>query len=198
MNYANSKSKMTAKKESGITRNFNEKFVFYILMIETRAGGGRMALRREFFVYGKPTATLVLDERSAMELNITTPALLFPAISLLLLAYTNRFLALAALIRDLKVQYQRQPDPRIITQIESLRSRVYLIRDMQGFGIVSLLCCVIAMFLLFVGSTTAAQVMFGGSLVLMAVSLIFTIREIKISVDALNVHLKDIEQDTVA
>ena len=133
-----------------------------------------------------------------MELNITTPALLFPAISLLLLAYTNRFLALAALIRDLKVQYQRQPDPRIITQIESLRSRVYLIRDMQGFGIVSLLCCVIAMFLLFVGSTTAAQVMFGGSLVLMAVSLIFTIREIKISVDALNVHLKDIEQDTVA
>ena len=133
-----------------------------------------------------------------MELNITTPALLFPAISLLLLAYTNRFLALAALIRDLKVQYQRQPDPRIITQIESLRSRVYLLRDMQGFGIVSLLCCVIAMFLLFVGSTTAAQVMFGGSLVLMAVSLIFTIREIKISVDALNVHLKDIEQDTVA
>ena len=133
-----------------------------------------------------------------MELNITTPALLFPAISLLLLAYTNRFLALAALIRDLKAQYHLHPDPRIITQIHNLRSRVYLIRDMQGFGIGSLLCCVVAMFLLFIGAMLAAQVMFGLSLVLMTVSLIFTIREIKISVDALNVHLKDIEEEKVS
>jgi hypothetical protein len=132
-----------------------------------------------------------------MELNITTPALLFPAISLLLLAYTNRFLALAALIRDLKAQYKRQPDPHIITQIDNLRRRVYLIRDMQGFGIASLLACVVAMFLLFVGSIVGAQVVFGLSLVLMAISLIFTIREIKISVDALNVHLRDIEEEHV-
>jgi hypothetical protein len=133
-----------------------------------------------------------------MELNITTPALLFPAISLLLLAYTNRFLALAALIRDLKAQYHLQRDPRILTQIENLRSRVYLIRDMQGFGIGSLLCCVVSMFLLFIGSTLAAQVVFGLSLMLMALSLVFTIREIKISVDALNVHLKDIEEEKVS
>jgi hypothetical protein len=132
-----------------------------------------------------------------MELNITTPALLFPAISLLLLAYTNRFLALAALIRDLKAQYHRQPDARIITQIENLRTRVYLIRDMQGFGIASLLCCVVSMFLMFVGTMLGAQLMFGASLVLMVVSLIFTIREIKISVDALNVHLRDIEEEKV-
>jgi hypothetical protein len=130
-----------------------------------------------------------------MELNITTPALLFPAISLLLLAYTNRFLALAALIRDLKAQYHLQHDARILTQIENLRSRVYLIRDMQGFGIGSLLCCVVSMFLLFIGAMLAAQIVFGLSLVLMAMSLVFTIREIKISVDALNVHLKDIEEE---
>lgn len=132
-----------------------------------------------------------------MELNITTPALLFPAISLLLLAYTNRFLALAALIRDLKSQYRLKPDPSIIKQIENLRRRVYLIRDMQGFGIGSLLLCVVAMFLLFIGSVAAAQIVFGASLVLMALSLIFTIREIKISVDALNVHLHDIEEEKV-
>jgi hypothetical protein len=133
-----------------------------------------------------------------MELNITTPALLFPAISLLLLAYTNRFLALAALIRELKAQYRTNPDPHIIMQIENLRKRVYLIRDMQGLGIGSLLCCVVAMFLLFVGNVFAAQLMFGASLVVMAVSLIFTIREIKISVDALNVHLKDIEEEKLS
>lgn len=132
-----------------------------------------------------------------MELNITTPALLFPAISLLLLAYTNRFLALAALIRELKTQYRRQPDPGIITQIENLRKRVYIIRDMQGLGIGSMLCCVVAMFLLFIGSMAAARMMFAGSLVLMTMSLIFTIREIKISVDALNVHLKDIEEEKI-
>ena len=133
-----------------------------------------------------------------MELNITTPALLFPAISLLLLAYTNRFLALAALIRDLKAQYHLQKDQRILTQIENLRSRVYLIRDMQGFGIGSLLCCVVSMFLLFIGASVAAQAVFGLSLMLMALSLVFTIREIKISVDALNVHLKDIEEEKVS
>jgi Protein of unknown function (DUF2721). len=48
-----------------------------------------------------------------MEINLTTPALLFPAISLLLLAYTSRFLALAALMRELHVRYKTQPDPRI-------------------------------------------------------------------------------------
>lgn len=132
-----------------------------------------------------------------MDLNITTPALLFPAISLLLLAYTNRFLALAALIRDLKAQYRRQPDPHIIMQIDNLRRRVLLIRDMQGLGIGSLLLCVVAMFLLFIGAMLAAQIVFGTSLVLMALSLIFTIREIKISVDALNVHLRDIEEEKV-
>ncbi len=132
-----------------------------------------------------------------MELNITTPALLFPAISLLLLAYTNRFLSLAGLIRDLKAQYKVQPDPHILTQIANLRNRVYLIRDMQGFGIGSMLSCVVSMFLLFIGKVFAAQLVFGASLVLMAISLIFTIREIKISVDALNVHLKDIEGDKV-
>ncbi|MGE5315174.1 MAG: DUF2721 domain-containing protein [Acidobacteriota bacterium] len=132
-----------------------------------------------------------------MDFNITTPALLFPAISLLLLAYTNRFLALAALIRDLKAQYRRQPDPHIIMQIKNLRKRVYLIRDMQGLGIGSLLLCVVAMFLLFIGNVPAAQYVFGASLVLMALSLVFTIREIKISVDALNVHLRDIEEEKV-
>jgi hypothetical protein len=132
-----------------------------------------------------------------MELNITTPALLFPAISLLLLAYTNRFLALAGLIRELEAQYRAQPDAHIITQIENLRKRVYLIRDMQGFGIASMLCCVVAMLLLFIGSVPAAQFTFGTSLVLMVVSLIFTIREIKISVYALNVLLKGIEEKKV-
>jgi hypothetical protein len=39
------------------------------------------------------------------QLSLTTPALLFSAISLLLLAYTNRFLAYASVVRNLHARY---------------------------------------------------------------------------------------------
>lgn len=68
-----------------------------------------------------------------MELTLTTPALLFPAISLLLLAYTNRFLTLASLIRDLYARYKAQPDPRIKGQLANLCYRIVIIRNMQAF-----------------------------------------------------------------
>ncbi|MBX7235529.1 MAG: DUF2721 domain-containing protein [Caldilineales bacterium] len=68
-----------------------------------------------------------------MELTLTTPALLFPAISLLLLAYTNRFLTLASLIRDLYARYKAQPDPRIKGQLANLRYRIVIIRNMQAY-----------------------------------------------------------------
>ena len=59
-----------------------------------------------------------------MDLSLTTPALLFPAISLLLLAYTNRFLTLANLIRDLHARYTANPDQILLWQLRSLRYRV--------------------------------------------------------------------------
>jgi hypothetical protein len=128
-----------------------------------------------------------------MDINVTTPALLFPAISLLLLAYTNRFLALASLIRNLHDRYQAKPDEGIIAQIDNLRYRVILIRNMQAFGVMSLLLCVICMFILFAGQMTLGKITFGISLVLMMISLGLSIREIQVSVNALNVQLKDLE-----
>jgi hypothetical protein len=86
-----------------------------------------------------------------MELTLTTPALLFPALSLLLLAYTNRFLALANLIRNLHHRYQTEPNPGVAGQLANLRKRVYIIRNMQALGLASLFCCVLCMFLLFAG-----------------------------------------------
>jgi hypothetical protein len=130
-----------------------------------------------------------------MEINLTTPALLFPAISLLLLAYTNRFLSLATLIRDLHARYKANRDELIIGQIANLRYRVVLIRNMQAFGVSSLLLCVICMLVLFVGWIEAGKWIFGLSLVLMAISLMLSIREIQVSVDALNIRLQDLESD---
>ncbi|MBW3625899.1 MAG: DUF2721 domain-containing protein [Armatimonadetes bacterium] len=129
-----------------------------------------------------------------MEIQLTTPALLFPAVSLLLLAYTNRFLALAALIRSLHAQYQERPDPLILRQIDNLRRRVLLIRNMQALGVLSLLVCVVCMFVLFAGGTLWGKYLFGGSLILLMASLALSIWEIQISVRALNLHLQDLER----
>jgi hypothetical protein len=128
-----------------------------------------------------------------MEFNLTTPALLFPAISLLLLAYTNRFLTLASLIRDLHARYKKEQDVLIIGQIANLRYRVHLIRDMQAFGVAALLLCVVSMFVLFAGLVDASKYIFGISLMLMMASLGLSLREIQVSVDALSLRLKDLE-----
>lgn len=127
------------------------------------------------------------------EITLTTPALLFPAISLLLLAYTNRFLTLAGLIRRLHADYRDQPSGEVLGQIKNLRTRVGLIKNMQELGISSLLLCVLCMFLLFAGETTAGKWVFGVSLLLLLASLALSIREIHISVNALNIQLSDLE-----
>ena len=74
-----------------------------------------------------------------MELTLTTPALLFSAISLIMLAYTNRFLAYASLVRSLHDKYIQSKEPVILWQIKNLKSRLYLTRSMQITGIFSFL-----------------------------------------------------------
>jgi hypothetical protein len=127
------------------------------------------------------------------DLTLTTPALLFSAISLLLLAYTNRFLALAALVRSLHGKYKENPDERLFGQITNLRLRLSLIRHMQIHGITSLLLCVICMFVIYIGYMMIAIYIFGIALLLMISSLGISIWEIQISVRALNLQLSDIE-----
>ncbi|WP_290648175.1 DUF2721 domain-containing protein [Aquisalimonas sp.] len=128
----------------------------------------------------------------AMELTLATPALLFPAISLLLLAFTNRFLALATLIRDLQARYQDTHEQAVMQQIENLRRRVVLIRNMQVLGVTSLFLCVFCMLVLLAGWVIPAQGLFVVSLMLMMLSLALSVREIQISVDALNIQLSGI------
>lgn len=127
------------------------------------------------------------------QLTLTTPALLFSAISLIMLAYTNRFLAYASVVRNLKEKFLQQQDEALLLQINNLRKRLYLTRSMQIFGISSLLLCVLTMFLVYINQHDIAVWIFGVALLLLILSLGFLIREIQISVDALNHHLIDIE-----
>ena len=124
---------------------------------------------------------------------MTTPALLFSAISLIMLAYTNRFLAYASVVRNLKDKYLKDQDESLMRQIENLRKRLYLTRSMQIFGITSLLLCVLTMFLIYVEQHIVAVWVFGLALILLILSLALLIREIQISVEALEHHLGDIE-----
>ena len=127
------------------------------------------------------------------QLSLTTPALLFSAISLLLLAYTNRFLAYASVVRNLHERYKEDPDAIIVGQIQNLRKRLVLTRTMQLLGIGSLLLCVLCMFLVYIEFQLAAEVIFGIALVMLIISLAISVREIQISVKALDLHLSDME-----
>lgn len=125
-------------------------------------------------------------------LSLTTPALLFPAISLLMLAYTNRYLALASIIRGLYDDYQQTPNDKLVQQIGNLRRRIALIKGMQSLGVGSLFLCVVAMFMIYTGWPQAAQYTFGVSLLLLIVSLGMSLLELRMSTDALNILLSDL------
>lgn len=129
-----------------------------------------------------------------MYIDLTTPALLFSTVSLLLLAFTNRFLGLAKAIRDLYQDHQKNPDKRFIDQIKNLRRRVDLIRNMQIVATASLLLCTVSMILVFAQLQVAASVTFAVSLLMMTAALGLSMLEIGMSVGALNVHLADMEQ----
>ncbi|NKF50920.1 DUF2721 domain-containing protein [Shewanella sp. WXL01] len=122
-----------------------------------------------------------------MQVSLTTPALLFPAISLLLLAYTNRFFSLAALIRSLS----QTNEPVHQNQIKNLKQRITIIRRMQETGVSSFALCVLCMILIYIGFNKVGSLVFGLSLLLLLYSLILSVIEIRISVDALNIHLKE-------
>lgn len=127
-----------------------------------------------------------------MEIEISTPALLFPAISLLLLAYTNRFLTTGQIIRSISHQAREHSELELAGQIKNLKKRLELTKWMQFFGVVSMLLCTISMFALFLGFYDVGKKIFGLSLLTMCLSLCISLWEVYISSNALNLELKDL------
>ena len=133
-----------------------------------------------------------------MDINISTPALLFPAITLLLLAFTNRFVALATLARGLRQRYidNPEPPPTLLGQIKNLKVRLLLIRNMQALGIGSFFCCVLSMVSMYLHKQAVGEYVFGASLFLLLASLTLSFIETQISTKALNLELSDLEDRT--
>lgn len=130
-----------------------------------------------------------------MEITFNTPALLFPAISLLLLAYTNRYLALASLIRKLHDEYMRgEKKHLLLKQIKILRIRINLVRQMQSLSVFSFLCCVITMYGVYMQWMNLVTFVFAISLISLLASLIISLIEITQSTKALELEISDMEE----
>ena len=124
-----------------------------------------------------------------MKLELTTPAVLFTSISLLISAYTSRFLTLAQLVRQLDSQYRSEPHEVLLKQIKNIQLRINIIRYTQVMGGVSFFLCALATFLIFREQNKLGEFAFGASLVALMISLLLLIIEVQISVKALNVQL---------
>ena len=129
-----------------------------------------------------------------MEINFSTPALLFPAISLLLLAYTNRFMGITKLIRQLRRNLNDDNYTQINRQVANLKYRIKLIIWTQASGVISLILCTLSMMSHFFEASLFGYISFGLSLILMNISLILSLLEITISARALNVELEGMEK----
>ena len=128
------------------------------------------------------------------ELTLITPTFLFSAVSLILLAYTHRFLAYTSLVRNLKVKYMENKSSVTKAEIENLKKRLKLTRLMQLYGVASLLLCVATMFLIYVGFQTVSAVIFGIALLFLIISLALSVWEINISSKSILIHLSDMEK----
>lgn len=128
-----------------------------------------------------------------MDIQISTPALLFSAISLLILAYTNRFLALASLIRQYATLYRENREDRVLKQIQNFDTRLKVIKMTQIFGVISFLFCVLSMFLIFINRMLFAEILFAFSLLTLFISLLLSLKELFMSIGALNIELEEIK-----
>lgn len=130
-----------------------------------------------------------------MQLTLSIPALLFPAISLTMLAYNARYLAIASLIRQLHQKYQETESQAIGLQVKKLRKRLSIIKNMQAVAIISFLLAVVTMFLIYINQGFWANVIFGVSLLALITSLILSLIEVQLSTKALTIQLKDLEHN---
>jgi hypothetical protein len=127
-------------------------------------------------------------------LTMTSPALLFSAVSLIYLAYTNRFLAYAQIVRNLYAEYKKGNNEVLLHQIKNLRKRLYLTRAMQIFGVLSIFFSMISLFFIYIQFPLTGAFFFGLGLLSMIISLALSVWEIQISVKALDLHLKGMEE----
>lgn len=130
-----------------------------------------------------------------MDIAINTPALLFPAITILFLAYSNRFLTIATRIREKHADFNKTHSPVAAKQIMSFRLRLRYIVAMEMFAVLGIISCTIAMGFIFYGLQNYGNIAFAISMLFIVLSLLASIIELFFSMKALNIELEDMEEN---
>ncbi len=122
--------------------------------------------------------------------TLQTPTYVFSAISLLMIAYTSRYVAISQVIRHLS-ESAPGSDSRVECQIRSLMKRVKYIRNMQITALIGFCANIMTMILIVLGIDFLIAPLFIAGLVLILVSLGICIMEIALSAQALSISLSD-------
>lgn len=125
-----------------------------------------------------------------MEISINTPAILFPAFSLLMLVYTNRFLAVGSLVRELIMQQEKnETDHYLYDQIKNLKKRLTLIKNMQEWSVAGYLFTVASIYLIYIGQPSYGEYAFALAVLTFSISLMLLLVEVYYSTGALQIAL---------
>ena len=130
-----------------------------------------------------------------MNIDYTVTALMFPAIPLLMGVYSNRFHTLSNLIRKLHDEhvYEKHIPPEWKKQFLNLSNRITLLRWTILFAAFGFLFNMLTVFALYMDELLLASIIFGSCCLSMIISIIFFIREIHISTNALKLHMSDMD-----
>ena len=130
-----------------------------------------------------------------MNIDYTVTALMFPAIPLLMNIYSNRFHSLSKLIRELHDEhvYEKHVPPEWKKQFINLSNRITIIRWTIMFASFGFLFNMLTVFALYLDEVFLARIIFGSCCLSMIISIIFFIREIQISTNALRLHMSDMD-----
>ena len=130
-----------------------------------------------------------------MNIDYTVTALMFPAIPLLMVVYSNRFHTLSRLIRELHDEhvYEKHIPAEWKKQFINLSRRISILRWTIMFAAFGFLFNMLTVFALYLNELFLARVIFGSCCLSMIISIIFFIREIQISTNALNLHMSDMD-----
>ena len=130
-----------------------------------------------------------------MNIDYTVTALMFPAIPLIMGVYSNRFHSLSALIRELHDEYifEKHIPSEWEKQLINLNGRIKLLRFSIVFASFGFLFNMLTVFGLYLNRIFEARIIFGSCCMAMIISIIFFIREIHISTNALRLHMSDMD-----
>ena len=130
------------------------------------------------------------------DLNFWYPALLFPAIPLMMIVFGNRYSSLSKLIRDLHDRVLKEDEVRdkFTELIELLTDRLFLVKSMQTLAGLAFIANLLTIFFRYIDVPSVAFSLFGVATILLSAAILLFVIEIQKSSSALSKHISDLKK----